>query len=87
MKKAVCIAVIAVIRNAHDETNKKNTSMKINQEWHEKNKMPKNATFEQRVKWHLEHLKNCSCREGLPKKLAEEMKRRNILSLADLEKD
>ena len=27
--------------------------MKINKEWHEKNKMPKNAKFEERVKWHL----------------------------------
>jgi hypothetical protein len=26
---------------------------KINSEWHAKNKMPKNPTFEQRVKWHL----------------------------------
>lgn len=61
------------------------TVMKINKEWHEKNKMPKNATFEQRVRWHLEHLKNCSCRGEIPQKLAEEMKRRNIASLADLD--
>lgn len=52
--------------------------MKINKEWHEQNPMPKNATFEQRVAWHLEHLKNCSCRRELPKKLAEEMKKRGI---------
>jgi hypothetical protein len=52
--------------------------MKINKEWHEKNKMPKNATFEQRVKWHLEHLKNCSCRTEIPSKLAEEMRKRKI---------
>lgn len=52
--------------------------MKINKEWHEKNKMPKSATFEQRVKWHLEHLKNCSCRREIPKKLAGEMKRRKM---------
>ncbi|MCW5922296.1 MAG: hypothetical protein KIS77_08135 [Saprospiraceae bacterium] len=52
--------------------------MKINKEWHEQNPMPKNATFEQRVAWHLEHLKNCSCRRELPKKLVEEMKKRGI---------
>lgn len=34
--------------------------------------MPKNATFEQRVKWHLAHQKNCSCRP-IAGELAEEM--------------
>jgi len=34
--------------------------MKTNKDWHEKHKMPKNATFEQRVAWHLEHIKNCA---------------------------
>ena len=50
--------------------------MAINKEWHEKNKMPKNASFEERIKWHLEHNKNCSCRPGFPKKLEEEIKRK-----------
>jgi hypothetical protein len=35
----------------------------INKEWHLKNKMPKNPTLEERVNWHIEHTKNCSCRE------------------------
>jgi hypothetical protein len=48
--------------------------MKINKDWHTKNKMPKNAIFEQRVKWHLEHQKNCP-RRPIPKKLVEEMKK------------
>ncbi len=39
---------------------------KINKEWHLANKMPKNARFEQRVEWHREHLKHCSCRTDLP---------------------
>ncbi|MBK7525538.1 MAG: hypothetical protein IPI53_15710 [Saprospiraceae bacterium] len=51
--------------------------MKINKEWHEKNKMPKNATFEQRVKWHLDHIKHCECRP-VPEKLLAEMKEKNI---------
>lgn len=33
----------------------------INKEWHEKNKMPKNPTFEERMKWHIKHNQNCSC--------------------------
>ncbi len=48
--------------------------MKINKEWHEKNRMPKNPTFEERVKWHLAHQKNCQCRP-IPEKLLQEMKK------------
>lgn len=50
--------------------------MKLNKEWHEANKMPKNATIEERITWHTEHLKNCQCRSDFPKKLKEEMKKR-----------
>ncbi len=56
---------------------------KINAAWHKENVMPANATFEQRVKWHLAHQKNCSCRP-IPQKLAEEMREernKNILRL------
>lgn len=49
--------------------------MKTNKDWHEKNKMPKNATFEQRVNWHLEHHKNCTCRP-IPEKLLREIDQR-----------
>lgn len=51
--------------------------MKINKEWHEKNKMPENATFEERVKWHLEHQKHCKCRP-IPDKLLSQMKDKHI---------
>lgn len=51
--------------------------MAINESWHKKNRMPKSATFEQRVQWHLEHQKNCSCRP-IPKMLAEQMKEKGI---------
>lgn len=47
--------------------------MAINKEWHLKNKMPKNATFEQKVNWHREHNKNCTCHPGFPEKLKSEM--------------
>ena len=50
---------------------------KINKEWHEQNRMPKNATIEQRIEWHLEHSKNCSCRK-IEGKIAEEMIKRGI---------
>ena len=47
-------------------------SVKINKDWHLANKMPKNPTFEQRMKWHIGHAKNCACRE-IPPKLQEEI--------------
>lgn len=51
---------------------------KINKTWHEKNKMPKNPTFEQRAQWHLEHAEHCQCRT-MPEKLKEEMRKRHLL--------
>ena len=42
--------------------------MKLNKEWHQKNKMPKNPTLQERIKWHKEHMKNCKCRPA-PKNL------------------
>lgn len=48
--------------------------MALNKDWHLKNKMPKNPTFEQRAKWHIEHEKHCKCRP-MPEKLAKEIKK------------
>lgn len=56
---------------------KKLINIKINKEWHLKNKMPKNAKFDERVKWHLDHQKNCNCRP-IPEKLLNEIKNKNI---------
>jgi hypothetical protein len=36
--------------------------MKVNEEWHADNAMPKNPTRVQRVRWHAEHAKMCGCR-------------------------
>ncbi len=52
--------------------------MAINREWHLKNRRPKNASFEERVRWHREHNRNCGCRPGFPKKLVEEMKKKGM---------
>ena len=59
--------------------NLKNNPMpsKINASWHLKNKMPKNASLDQRIEWHLAHAKNCSCRP-LGGKILEEIKKRGI---------
>jgi hypothetical protein len=51
--------------------------MKLNKEWHLAHLMPKHPTTEQRIAWHLEHKKNCSCRD-IPAKLKEEIKKRKV---------
>ena len=51
---------------------------RINAEWHQANRMPKKPSFEERVAWHVEHLRNCSCRTELPTRLAEQMRERGM---------
>jgi len=50
----------------------KTTANKINREWHEQHRMPKNPTLAQRVAWHKEHAKHCSYRP-MPEKIAQEI--------------
>jgi hypothetical protein len=42
---------------------------KTNRVWHERNRMPKKPTAQQRIDWHLAHAANCGCRT-LPKGVA-----------------
>ncbi|SHF22761.1 hypothetical protein SAMN05443144_106167 [Fodinibius roseus] len=51
--------------------------MKINENWHKKHPMPKNPTIDQRIEWHIEHAKQCKCRD-IPEKLKAEMVKRKI---------
>lgn len=44
---------------------------KINAEWHLAHRMPKNPTTEQRLRWHIEHSRHCSCRPLTEKLKAE----------------
>ena len=48
---------------------------KLNRDWHSANRMPKKATPEQRIAWHVAHQKNCSCRP-IPKGVLALMKDR-----------
>ena len=50
---------------------------KLNKEWHLIYRMPKNATIEERIAWHLEHSKYCKCRP-IPDKLKAEIEKRKI---------
>lgn len=51
--------------------------MKINRAWHAAHKMPRNATLEQRLEWHLKHAANCSCRE-MPDGIKHELESRGL---------
>jgi hypothetical protein len=52
-------------------------AQKINADWHHANRMPRNATTEQRIAWRRAHARNCGCRP-IPPKLLGEMKKRGI---------
>jgi hypothetical protein len=49
----------------------------MNKEWHLKNRMPKNPTLSQRIRWHTEHKKHCGCRP-IPDRLLKLMKKKPI---------
>lgn len=51
---------------------------KMNTGWHKLHPMPHHATTDQRIEWHLQHLKHCQCRTDLPQKIKEEIKKREI---------
>ena len=45
--------------------------------WHKAHPMPKNATPDQSIEWHLAHAQNCACRE-IPAGVLNLMKERGI---------
>ncbi len=49
----------------------------LNKKWHLTHTMPKNPSLDQRVKWHVEHARACSCRE-IPVSILKEIKKRKI---------
>jgi hypothetical protein len=51
--------------------------MKINREWHQSHKLPRNATLEQRLEWHLSHAVNCGCRD-MPESIKRELENRGL---------
>ena len=48
----------------------------INREWHQANRMPKNATLAQRADWHIAHAAACNCRSDMPASVRAEIARR-----------
>jgi hypothetical protein len=57
----------------------------INRDWHLANPMPKKPTEDERLNWHLQHLKHCGCRTELPKSIVKLMAERGLAvpSMAD----
>jgi len=51
--------------------------MNINKDWHLAHKMPKNPSLDQRINWHVEHARHCTCRP-LGGKILEEIQKRKI---------
>jgi len=49
----------------------------VNREWHEDHKMPRNANDDQRIAWHIEHSRNCTCRP-IPDGVIKMMKEKGI---------
>jgi hypothetical protein len=46
---------------------------KTNRLWHERNRIPKNPTAQQRIAWYVAHAAHCSCRpipEGVAQLIA-----------------
>jgi len=52
--------------------------MKMDREWYLTHPMPTYPTLDQRITWHIEHKKNCSCRD-IPGKLYDEIKKRGLI--------
>ena len=55
-----------------------NGKSSINAEWHRQHRMPKNPTLEERLHWHLEHMKHCQCRKEIPAGLKAEMNKQGL---------
>ncbi|MBL7758407.1 MAG: hypothetical protein JNL59_13465 [Chitinophagaceae bacterium] len=58
-------------------TSKSSSAPRMNAAWHHEHPMPANASFEQRVQWHLAHQQYCSCRP-IPASLLAQMKEKGI---------
>lgn len=52
--------------------------MTLNREWHASHRLPRNATMEQRIDWHLAHSANCDCRE-IPPGIRKQIEARGLV--------
>jgi hypothetical protein len=50
---------------------------RLNATWHQAHPLPRNATLDQRVRWHLAHARACACR-AIPGSILAELRARRI---------
>lgn len=48
---------------------------KLNRQWHEANRLARDAKLEERLDWHRRHAENCGCRE-MPESIRHELEAR-----------
>lgn len=49
----------------------------INAQWHETHRLDRKATLDQRIAWHLEHARECGCRD-MPETIRQAIVARGI---------
>ena len=57
--------------------------MDPNDEWHSKHRLSQNPTMDQRVLWHIEHARRCTCGHAVDPELLEELERRYLKTHQD----
>lgn len=53
--------------------------MKLNRNWHLAHRLPRNATLQERLDWHVQHAANCACRE-MPPSIRKELEARGLIT-------
>lgn len=49
----------------------------INSKWHAAHKLPRKATLDERIEWHIKHAVECACRP-MPASILAELDRRGL---------
>lgn len=55
----------------------------LNRQWHEQHQLGNRTSLDERVRWHFEHAKVCSCRP-IPARVIEEIERRGIAAMGQI---
>ena len=55
----------------------------LNRQWHGQHQLGNRTSLDERVRWHFEHVKVCSCRP-IPARVLEEIERRGISAMGQI---
>lgn len=53
-------------------------TLPFNRDWHAEHRLPRTATLEERLDWHLAHAAACGCRE-IPASIRKELDARGLI--------